>query len=412
LKLRTLSPTLARRLAITRQHLANQRHPANADGILHLVRDLGCIQLDPIGIVSRSHTLVLWSRLGAYDLAHLDQLLWRDRALFEYWAHCASIVPTEDYPLHHLLMREYGRNKESRVHRWGKENDALRRAILTELRRNGPLLARDIVEPGPIRTNWVSTGWTSGRNRGRMLDYLIMSGQVMIAGRDGIQKIYDLAERVLPNWTPRDKLSAGEIDRRAAQRSLRALGVATKKQIERHFIRGRYRQLGSALADLQADRVIERVEIVDGGEPWKGEWFIHTEDIPLLDQIANGGWEPRTTLLSPFDNLICDRARTQLLFGFDFTMEIYVPAAKRKFGYYVLPILHGDRLIGRMDMAMDRAKCCLTIKHAHAEPAAPTSAQATLKIAGAVQDLAAFLDAKDIAYPRRLPKALRALPQF
>ncbi len=148
------------------------------------MRDLGCLQIDPISVVARSPLLVLWSRLGAYDPAHLDALLWRERKLFEYWAHCASIVLTEDYPIHHALMRHYVADDSPwsrRVRQWIKDNDTLRRAILTRIRRDGPLPARELAEDGIAPQAWVSTGWTSGRNVSRMLDFLWMQGKIMVA---------------------------------------------------------------------------------------------------------------------------------------------------------------------------------------------------------------------------------------
>ena len=408
--LRTLTPTLARRLAITRQHLAGERAPASAENILNIVRDLGCLQLDPISVVARSHRLVLWSRLGAYDPAQFDALLWRERKLFEYWAHCASIVLTEDYPIHRAFMRNYAADDSAwsrRVRKWLKDNDALRRAILTRLRREGPLPAR--VFEGAEARAWVSTGWTSGRNVSRMFDFLWLSGTVMVAERDGLQKVWGLSKRCLPEWTPREKLSEREIVRRAAQRSLRALGVATPRQIEQHFIRGRYPNLARVLAELEKEKRVEHVQIVEDGQAWKGDWYIHADDLPLLEKLSAGDWEPRATLLSPFDNLICDRKRTQLLFDFDYTMEIYTPKPKRKYGYYVLPILHGDQFVGRMDMAMDRARGALKINTVYAERDAPKTRSTVRAISDAVERLAEFLGADEIAYPRRLPRGWEIL---
>lgn len=402
-----LSPTLARRLAITRQRLAGPYTAADADEILETIRDLGCVQIDPINAVARSHLLVLWSRFGAFDPVHLDTLLWQERRLFEYWAHCASIVPTEDYPIHQPMMRAYLKGNspwEMRARAWVEENDALRRGILNKLRREGPLPARAFEEEGKDTKHWVSTGWTAGRNVSRMLDFLWIQGKIMVAGRAGLQKIWDLSERVLPEWTPRDKLSEREIVRRAAQKSLRALGVATARQIEQHFIRGRYSNLQRVLAELEAERRIERVQIGADGNALRGEWFIHTDDLPLLDSLTNGNWQPRTTLLSPFDNLICDRTRTKMLFNFDYAIEIYTPKEKRKYGYYVLPILHGDRLIGRIDPVMDRERGRLAIHAVFAERAVPMDQEAGNALADAIQNLAGFLGAKEIAYSRRVPK--------
>ena len=153
------------------------------------------------------------------------------------------------------------------------------------------------------------------------------------------------------------------------------------------------------LVELEAEGKIKRVEIRDAGQVWPGEWYIHADDEPLITEYAIRNTEPRTTLLSPFDNLICDRKRTQQLFNFDYTMEIYVPKHKRKYGYYVLPILHGDRFIGRVDPEMDRERGALKVNAVYAEPDAPKAAGGA--VAGAIEDLAAFLGAREIRYNRR-----------
>lgn len=400
----TLSPMQARRLAITRQRLAGARPSPTIDGILEIFRDLGCAQIDPINVVARPQYLTLWSRLGNYDIAHLDSLLWQERKLFEYWAHCASIVLTEDYPIHSWMMRNYAKDDSlfaRRVRGWLEANDELRRNMLSAIRRKGPLLSRDLLDAGGKRTGWVSTGWTSGHTTSRLLDFLWLSGTIMVVGRDGIQKVWDLSKRALPAWTPREKWSEREIVRRAAQRSLRALGVATPKQIANHFIRGRYPNLAQILGELEKEKLIERAQIVDEGQAWKGDWYIHADDLSRLDRLKDK-WEPRTTLLSPFDNLICDRARTKLFFDFDYTIEIYVPKPKRKFGYYVLPILRGDQLIGRMDSEMDRATGTFNVNTIYAEPNAPANAERA--IAKSIRDLGEFLGAKKIDYGRVPPK--------
>ncbi len=395
-----ITPALARRLFLAKQRLAGPPPARTPKAMLGLVRDLGCVQLDPISVVARSHQLVLWSRLGNYRPAHLDQLLWRDRSLFEYWAHCASIVLTDDYPLFSPMMRDNSWTNRFASRAWLKQNEKLRRYVLREVRRDGPLPSRALSEDGLQPKAWVSTGWTSGRNVSRMLDFLWISGKIMVAGREGIQKLWDLSERVLPNWTPREQLGEREVTRRSAERSLRALGVATPRHINFHFRRGRYPRLKQVLGELEAAGRVRRVEIGD----WKGEWYIHAEDMALLDGLRRAEHPPRTTLLSPFDNLICDRPRTAQMFDFDFKIEIYVPRAKRQWGYYVLPILHGERLIGRIDPEMDREAGRLTVNAVFAEPGAPRSAGRAL--AGAIEELAAFLGARDIRYnARRVPSA-------
>jgi uncharacterized protein YcaQ len=395
---------------MTKQRLAGPRPAPGPEGLLEVARDLGCVQLDPISAVDRSHRLVWRARVGNYEAAHLDQLVWQQRHMFEYWAHQASLVLTEDYPLHHLMMRRYpgrGTAWSERTREWTKQNDKLRRYVLNEIRRRGPVPSRQLEEEGLDPEDWVSTGWTSGRNVSRMLDFLQMQGKIMVAGRAGGQKLWDLSERVLPPWTPRDRLSEREVVRRAAERSLRALGVATPLQISRHFLRGRYTDLPRVLADLEKKGSVQRVQIRDGaGTPWRGEWYIHSADLPLLKALADGDWHgtARTTLLSPFDNLICDRQRTIQMFDFKFNIEIYVPKSKRQFGYYVLPILHGDQLIGRLDPLMDRAKGRLRINAVYAEPGAPAARATGKAVAGAIDELAEFLGATAIDYDtHRLP---------
>ncbi|HZQ09229.1 MAG TPA: crosslink repair DNA glycosylase YcaQ family protein [Anaerolineae bacterium] len=416
---RTISPATARRLAIAKQHLAKEQIEPTAFGIFDVVRDIGCLQLDPISVVSRSHTLVVMSRVGAYDPAQLDKLIYQDRMLFEYWAHAASLVLTEDYPIHHWLMRTYAKTDSPwhrRIAEWIEANKKLRDYILREIKRNGPVPSRVLTEAGVQPKSWVSSGWTNDRNVSRMLDFLWIQGKILVAKRQGLNKYWDLAERVLPDWTPRHVWSEREVVKRAAQKSLRALGVGTEMQISRHYISGRYPKLKERLNELEQEGVIERVTIQDKQSKWGGTWYVHSADIPQLESIERGDFEGRTVLLSPFDNLIRDRVRTMQFWNFDYKIEIYTPRAKRKYGYYVLPILHGDQLIGRIDPAMNRANGTLEINAVHAEPNAPRDA----KTAGAVRDaktgravrdaieeLGEFLGASKINFTKQVPEAWR-----
>jgi uncharacterized protein len=406
----TLSPTFVRRLAITKQRLANPQPSSDPSGILETARALGCLQLDPISAVERSHLLVLWSRLGPYNLTDLDQVLWQDRQLFEYWAHAASLVLTEDYPLFQHTMKHHGIGDSSwskRIREWVEANQALYDHVLTEISERGPLLSRQIEDLS--EREWSSSGWTEGRNVSRMLDYLWTKGKIMVAGRQGGQKLWDLAERFLPEWTPRETLPKHEIVRRATVKAIRALGVATPTHIRYHFMRGTYTNLAKVLAELEAETLVQQVQVVGAGaENWPGPWYIHTEDLPLLEQIQTGGWKPRTTLLSPFDNLIADRSRTELLFDFNFRIEIYVPKAKRQYGYYVLPILHGDRLVGRIDPVMDRKRKRLTINAVHTEPNVSMQEEDFRAVGAAVTELGTFLGATQIEYPKNMPPGWKA----
>ncbi len=394
---RTITAQTARRLAVTRQRLAGNQAAPTADGIMEVVRDLGCVQLDPISAVARSPLLVLWSRVGVYDPADLDRLIYQERQLFEYWAHAASIVLTEDFPVHHWWMRNYGERRQDdpwalRVREWMEQNRNLHDFILAELTAKGALFSRQLEADGLDPQAWVSSGWTNDRNVSRMLDFLWSQGRIMVADRSGIQKKWDLAERCLPDGMPRDQWEIEQVVTYAAQKSLRALGAATMQHIKEHYTRGRYPDLPATLKALEKAGRIQRIEV----EGQTGAWYIHADDLARLDQIEAGDWQPRTTLLSPFDNLICDRKRTESLWDFFFRIEIYVPAAKRQYGYYVLPILHGDRLIGRIDPKYERKTQTLRVDHIYAEADAP--AEAAPEIRAAIESLAQFVGAQQIAY--------------
>ncbi len=352
---------------------------------------------------------MLWSRVGPFDPAALDRLLWTDRALFEYWAHAASIVLTEDYQLHRGRMRTFPRGRtipSKRTKAWIEANRPLRARIIRELRRSGPLPSRAFAA-ADANERWASSGWTNGRDVTQMLDILMTQGRIMVAGRDGQGRLWDLAERCLPDWTPRRALIEPEIFRRAAALAVKALGVGTQRDVLQHFLRGWYDGLGGVLRSLERRGAIHRVAVGAGEVTPAHEAFVHADDLPLLDDIEGGGGpEPRTVLLSPFDNLICDRARTKRLWGFDFTLEIYVPKVKRRFGYYVMPILAGDELIGRVDPVLDRARGRLAVRAVHAERSRAV-ASAAAGIRRSIEELATFVGATEIAITGPVPAAWR-----
>lgn len=394
----------ARRLALTKQRLAGPAPSNDKEGILDITRSIGCLQLDPISAVARNHLLILWSRIGNYDPRELDTLLWSERRLFEYWAHAASIVLTEDFPIYERVMRHYpgGDTQWSlRVRDWLEQNSEFREHVLGELRERGPMQSKEFTDTS--HAGWTSTGWTDNRNITKMLDFLWTQGRVLVAGRKGGQRLWDLAERVLPDWTPREALSERECTYRAAQKSLRMLGVGTADHIKQNYTRGRYYHLKEVMSRLENEALIERVEVGEDGRSLPGSWYIHAEDLPLLERIEAGEWQPRTTLLSPFDNLIADRDRTERLFDYKFRVEIYVPRDLREYGYYVLSILHGDRIIGRIDPIMDRKAKRLTINAVYAEPHAPMTPEVAAKIGHSITELGTFLGAREIAYTERVP---------
>ncbi len=403
---RQITPTTARRLAIAAQGLAGPQPQPTQENMLALLRRLRCLQLDPIRAVERTQYLVLWSRLGNYVREHLHELVYEQRHLFEYWAHCASLVLTEDYPIHAHMMRNYGQSGSAwskRLATWVQENDEFRQSILAALRARGPLRTGDFEDA--TKVPWASGGWSSGRSVAYMLDYLWSTGAIMVSRRNGLERWWDLAERVHPVWLPAAEWADPQITYDAAQKSLQALGVGRQRDIERHFIERRYRELRPTLQTLRQEGLVLPVEIIG----WPGEWFVHQATMPLLDAIEAGDWQPRTTLLSPFDNLIRDRDRTELMWDFYYRIEIYVPAEKRQYGYYVLPILHGDQLIGRVSPRMDWKKKILTIEAIYLEPTTKPLLKTGKAVVQSITQLARFLDAKQIDYSDTVPDGWRKL---
>jgi uncharacterized protein YcaQ len=245
------SPAAARRLALTRGRLAGKRPARGRAGILEVVRDLGYVQLDPTNVVARSHLLVLWSRLGRFDVAALESLLWRERRLFE---HAAMVYPIEDLAFRQEVMRRYLKADTSwgaRAAAWLEANAALRRHVLARLRRGPPLPTSAFADLA--EASWRSTGWTEGRNVSQALEFLSRQGRVVVAGRAGGQRLWTLAER----WLPRAKrVPSRELAERALERALRSTGLATLPQLRRHYAFARFIEPETVARLMRAGRVV------------------------------------------------------------------------------------------------------------------------------------------------------------
>jgi hypothetical protein len=403
----------ARKLAVIKQHLSQSRRSSGnsaSDKIIGVMRDIGYLQIDPISTVAKNPLLVLWSRIGNFDKNHLNRLLWKERSLFEYRAHAASIVMTEDYPIYRRAMKDYANSNSTAYHEktlsWMKSNERLAKRIKTTLKKSGPVPSREIEDESDI--GWKSTGWSNERNVNRMLELMLYKGEVMVAERlEGGQKLWDLAERVLPAWTPRGELTEEEVERTCIQKSLKAMGVATAAEIASHFIPRRYTQLEKLLKRLVKEGIIAPARIIEDGNAVNDRQYIHTDDTDTIDDIDRQ-WQGRTTLLSPFDNLIIDRKRTSRLFGYDFKMEIYVPRALRKYGYYVMSILHDDRLVGRIDPEFDKSTGRLKINSIFEESGIRFSTEMVKQCSNSVRELASFLGAERITASGKLQSRWKA----
>jgi uncharacterized protein YcaQ len=349
---------LARRLALHAQGLAAPPEPGQT--VDDVVRRIGCLQLDPVAPVARSPLLVLNARMrsGATEKA-LERAAYQDRQLFDYWAHEASLCHIDDLALHRWQMQRWLKLPRRRPYaEFLEQNAEFADELVAQIRERGPLRTQDIEETEV--DHWKHGHWTDdvswGQTIARLVDVLWLPGRIGVHSREGMARRWHVLEECLP---PRaletaDELDESEATRRAVHRALRMLGVAKPGHVRKHFTRNRYPHLEEVLTN---DPDIEPVEV----NGTRGTWFILAES--LAAALAPGR---RTTALSPFDNLICDRGRTAELFGFDHRLEIYVPQQKRIWGYYVLPILHGERFVARADLKVEEGR--LRVLALHEEP--------------------------------------------
>jgi uncharacterized protein YcaQ len=350
-----LTKAQARRIAVRAQLLDAQR-PTD---LLAVVQGLTLLQIDPTAAIAPSADLVAWSRLGStYQPAHLRHALEQDRTLFEL---DAMVRPMTDLGLYLAGAADWPRYESTRA--WIRDNDPFRRDILDLVSSSGPLTSRDVPDTSVVP--WASTGWTNNRNVTQMLECLMMRGEIAIAGRVGRERLWDLAERVYPAGV--DVPSVEDAERGRNERRLASLGIA--------------RQKARAMP-------MEPIHVGEAGEPAvvegvKGEWRV---DPAFLGEDFEG----RTALLSPFDRLVHDRVRAEELFDFEYTLEMYKPADKRRWGYFALPILHRDRLVGKVDATADRKDSMLRVRAIH-EDVRFTRAM-TKAVRAELEDLASWLE--------------------
>jgi uncharacterized protein YcaQ len=369
-----LSASQARRVALAAQGFGGAV-PAGRVDRRHLHRVMGqvrVLQIDSVNVVVRSHYLPVFSRLGAYERDLIDREAYRRRTLFEYWAHEASLVPVALQPL--LRWRMARGEAWGRMARMAEEKPGYVQAVFDEVTDRGPLAASELSEPGARRGPW--WGWADGK---ATMEWLFWTGQVAVAERRNFERRYDLPERVLPPEvlaTPTPPVE--EAHRRLLAHAAAAHGVGTAADLADYF-RIRVPEARPRLAEL-----VESGELVPADvEGWDRPAYLHV-DSRLPRRID------RCALLSPFDSLVFERSRTERLFGFRFRLEVYVPAALRVHGYYVLPFLLGDQLVGRVDLKADRRRRVLLVPGAFAEPGADER-RLVVSLAGELIRLAGWL---------------------
>lgn len=368
----------ARALHLAAQGLARRpRRRARKSDVLETIRQMGVLQIDTIHVVARSPYLVLWSRLGAYEPRWLDELL-AEGKLFEYWAHEACFLPIEDYPLfRHRMLAPRGMGWKY-PEDWVEANRDVLERVLAHVREHGAVRSADFERRDD------AGGWWGWKPEKRALESLFTSGALMVARRERFQRVYDLRERVLPTWDDAMLPDPEEAARTLALRAVRALGVTPARWVADYYRTAR-RETIRRVEALARDGAILPVRVEGADEPW----FVHPDRRELAEEAAAGAIRPTlTTLLSPFDPVVWDRERALALFDFDYRLECYTPAPKRKYGYFVLPILHRGRLVGRLDAKAHRSDGVFEIKTLYLEPRVRPTPRLAADLARAFRDAA------------------------
>ena len=372
------------------------RHKANKADLLAAIRQIHNLQIDTISVVARAHQHILWSRLGNYTTNWLEELH-AEGQLFEYFAHAVCLLPIEDYPLFRALMLKKFIGWDN-IRDWGIENADTLDQILDHIRKTGAVRSSD------FQSNQSRGKWWDWKVEKVALEHLYYRGDLMIARRESFQRVYDLRERVLPAWddtqTPAYPAAVLELIRKA----IKALGIASLTWAVNYFYLKKT-ETAAAIEQLLAEGGIHpaSIEGVKGGP-----FFVHADNQLLVETaLADQLPATHTSILSPFDPLVSDRGRARDLFDFDYTIECYTPAPKRKYGYFVLPILHQERLIGRLDAKAWRKEGRLQVISLYLEPGVRVSAGLTKALAKTLRAYASWQGLTSITIDRADPEALR-----
>lgn len=395
-----LTQIQARHLQLAAQGLlAAPERVATPPALRRCIERMQLLQIDTIHVVARSPYLVLFSRLGDYPVQWLEQAL-AQGYLFESWAHEACFVPMLDLALH----RSY--NQQARCH-WGiargEESHDKQRvkldALLAHIENNGPVKSSDFE-----RTVGHSGGWWGWKDEKRWLEALFANGELMVARRENFQRVYDLAHRVCPTLKKLALPSAEDVHRHFIEKTITALGVTQARWVHDYF-RIKPRLKDADLDPLVAQGHLQRVQV----QGWSVPGYVHASHTRLLKQAAQGQLTANhTTLLSPFDPLVWDRERVLAMFDFAYRIECYTPAAKRSYGYFVLPLLHRGQLIGRLDAKAHRALGVFEVKALFLEPGVRLDDASVLDVAQALHRCAVWHATPKVEVARTAPPALRA----
>lgn len=379
--MKTVSQDAVRGLMIAAQGL-HQRPPSptTKDFVRQMIRQMHVLQIDTIHVVARSPYLVLWSRLGDYTQRWLDDLL-AEGALFEYWSHAACFLPIEDYPLYRRLMLNGLTWNERGWQRWMQAHGELVEKLLAHIRENGPVRSADFE-----RTDGAQSGWWNWKDEKTALEGLWRRGDLMIAKRHNFQRIYDLRERILTDEGDTELPTLEAVHENFVLNTVKALGVTQAAWIADYF------RLHKKVAQPVIEKLTKRGQLQQVQvEGWDVAGYFHPDQRDTIEAAANGQIPvSKTTLLSPFDPLVWDRGRALELFNFDYKIEVYTPAPKRKYGYFTLPILYNNRLIGRLDPKAHRKEGIFEVKALHLEPGVIVDDALVAEVKSALQACAAW----------------------
>lgn len=396
-----LSQDAARAMLLAAQGmLVPPTRPATKADVLATIRRMGALQIDTIQVVARSPYFVLWSRLGAYVPGWLDELL-AEGALFEYWSHAACFLPIESFARYRARMLEK-RSPVGRWEVWAAEHAAVIERVHARVREHGPVRSSEFEREGR------GGPWWDWKPEKAALELLFEQGYLMIARRENFQRIYDLQERVLPGWDDALTLPPAEVRRQLLLDGVRCLGLAPARWVPDYYRLSKQR----VVAELQG-LAREGLLLTVGVTGWSEPGYVHPANLPLLERAAAGELVPTaTSLLSPFDPIVWDRARALELFEFHYRIEVYTPAAQRAYGYFTLPILHRGRIVGRLDPKAHRAQGVFELRNIHLEPWVPVTPELLADLAATVAACAAWHATPEVRVlrsdPPELAEALRA----
>jgi len=375
------------------------KRAATRRDVLAAIRRMGALQIDTIQVVARSPYLVLWSRLGDYEPRWLEELLAAGE-IFEYWSHEACFLPSEDYPLYRRRMLDLASHGWHYSPSWVERHRVEVEALLAHVRERGPVRSSDFA-----RADGKSGGWWEWKTEKRALEMLFTAGELMIARRHNFQRVYDLRERVRPDWDDSRLPGPVEVARGLALRAVRALGVTTARWVADYFRTDR-RGTARAVEELAGEGSLLPARV----EGWKEGAFVHPENAKALRAAAAGRLRPElTTLLSPFDPLVWDRARARQAFGFDYRLECYTPAPRRQYGYFVLPVLRRGELVARLDAKAHRREGFFEVKSLHVEPGVAADEAFAADVASALSACARWHLTPRVVVGQTSPAKARAL---